>query len=1190
MPKTLIPTCALLIPTLLWAAPQVVINEIHYDPEPKTEHVEFIELLNAGDETADLSGWRFNNGVDYTFAEGVTLAPDAFLVITENKAHFDAKFGSLFATGKKAFDAWNGVLSNEGERVTLVDATGETMDEVDYQSDFPWPIGANGDGSMELIHPDLDNDLGGSWRVALEPTPNLPNTNRADQAPPQIRQVDHAPKMPAVGEAAVISVKVTDPDGVSAVRLLTQVVTPGNYIPAFFPHTTSVLRSRPNDPREANPAYEDPNNWTSIAMVDDGTQGDAVAGDAIYTATLPGQDQSRTVVRYRIEAEDGAGTSVRVPYADDPSMNFAYYVYDGIPAYEANTRTVHPDGTPYTHPQEVMTSLPVYTLVTRDEDLDQCVAYNSGDQVSRDNFDARSAFNWNGTFVYDGVVYDNIRYRLRQRNDRYGGGGKRSMRFRFNRGHYPRFTDVWGNPLPERSRTLNSSKMRARGGKNFGLHESMNNLLWNLIGVPAPETHWFHFRVVKERDEVPPGSIFGPNQNAQYEGDFFGLYLALEDYDTRFLDSHNLPDGNLYKLISTRTNGKDVQRVQGKYSVEDASDFSNILQMLRPARDAEWLQTYVNYDHYYRYHTVVEAVRHYDVQPNLAEHLKNRSFYFSPPTDDNPLGRVHTLPWDSDTSWGPNWNSGIDYAKQSLTANQDDREPMMIAYRNTLREFRDLVWQPDQIDTVLDRLHARIAAFSLADRDRWIGGTRNSGSESIPPVEDKVADMKRYAWEGGSWIGGEGNDPSKDGGVSGREGRDAYLDFAAKDNAPNRPTITYTGGDGFPVDALQFTSSAYKTSIFAGKPFASMEWRLAEVTDPSLPNYDPAAPFLWEWNATWQSGTLTEFQETIDIPATAVRTGRTYRARVRMTDDLGRHSNWSEPIEFTATAPTRLNTLSEHLRVTEIMYHPASASDEERAQGYQTSDFEYLELQNVGTETLDLRGVRFTKGIDFDFDGSAITSLAAGDVVLVVSHLDAFALRYGEGLPVAGAYGDNAEGRLSDGGERIKLAFGGGTPILDFDYNDNDAWPQGADGDGKSLILHDPTAMADWSDGALWVASAADSGTPGLPGGGEVPTQQPTHEDTDGDGQSNGAEALAGTDPNDPNSVFGILSVRRDADGATFTWSSVADKAYALEYTQDLVTWTEVLQMDATGDSTTARDTDAGRVNAAPGFYRVRVR
>ena len=41
----------------------------------------------------------------------------------------------------------------------------------------------------------------------------------------------------------------------------------------------------------------------------------------------------------------------------------------------------------------------------------------------------------------------------------------------------------------------------------------------------------------------------------QYHGDFYGFLLAMEDYDRRFLKSHDLEEGNLYKLKSGLTEG-----------------------------------------------------------------------------------------------------------------------------------------------------------------------------------------------------------------------------------------------------------------------------------------------------------------------------------------------------------------------------------------------------------------------------------------------------------------------------------------------------------------------------------------------------------------------------------------------------------------------------------------------------------
>ena len=64
----------------------------------------------------------------------------------------------------------------------------------------------------------------------------------------------------------------------------------------------------------------------------------------------------------------------------------------------------------------------------------------------------------------------------------------------------------------------------------------------------------------------------------QYEGDFWGLYLAVEQLDGQFLDEHDLPDGNLYKMeggtgtlnnqgpTRRRPIGSDVSQFMSGYS------------------------------------------------------------------------------------------------------------------------------------------------------------------------------------------------------------------------------------------------------------------------------------------------------------------------------------------------------------------------------------------------------------------------------------------------------------------------------------------------------------------------------------------------------------------------------------------------------------------------------------------------
>ena len=662
---------------------------------------------------------------------------------------------------------------------------------------------------VELIRPEPETD------AEPQPSPGALNTVFSEQAPPAIRQVSHFPKQPTSSESVVVTAKVTDPNGVASVVLEAQTVAPGAYVPAFLAKTTTQLLANPTGPRTPNPAYEE--NWTSYQMVDDGSGLDEVAGDGIYTVALL-SEPNRTLVRYRITVADTAGAQVRVPYEDDDQLNFAWFHYDGVPDYPTTSGTV---------PSSVMGSIPVYHVLTTSADFDQAVAYNSGDRIPANNFDARSEYNWSCTFVYEGKVYDNSRYRLRQRNARYSGDGKRSLKFRFNRGNYPTFRNRDGEKYPEPWRSLATHKMiGSRSNPTWGLDQATNHLLWNLTGTPASFTHWGHFRIVQDAEEY----------RSPTTGDYYGMLLALEEFDARFLDSHDMEKGNLYKLISYRTNGLNVQRYQSGDAVNDGSDFSTIINQLRPSKDDAWLREHVNWESWNRYHAVVDMIRHYDVRPNLGEHLKNRAYYFEP-SPTNPLGRLHVLPWDSDTSWGPNWNAGWDFPMNAIfgvgdslnneQSNLVGREPFNIGYFNTVREMRDLIWTPEQISLIIDPLAAKIADLVPADVARW------QGRQSNPPIESVVADMKKFAFDGGTWVGGDNSRMpviSRDSGASGREGRDAYLDALTADPAlPVKPTITYSGDPGFPQDGLAFTSSAFSDPQGSGT-FQAMEWRLAEVT------------------------------------------------------------------------------------------------------------------------------------------------------------------------------------------------------------------------------------------------------------------------------------------------------------------------------------------------------------------------
>ena len=165
------------------------------------------------------------------------------------------------------------------------------------------------------------------------------------------------------------------------------------------------------------------------------------------------------------------------------------------------------------------------------------------------------------------------------------------------------------------------------------------------------------------------------------------------------------------------------------------------------------------------------------------------------------------------------------------------------------------------------------------------------------------------------------------------------------------------------------------------------------------------------------------------------------------------------------------------LVVSELMYNPGSPSAAEIAVGYDDSeDFEYLELLNAGAASINLSGLRFREGIEFDFHTGEITSLAAGQRLLVVRDQAAFEFRYGKGRPVTGQF----SGRLRDEGETIELVDPLDVPLLVFTYDNRPPWPAGAAGRGSALALIDPISLPDHNRGANWQAGA-EGGTPGLP-------------------------------------------------------------------------------------------------------------
>lgn len=130
--------------------------------------------------------------------------------------------------------------------------------------------------------------LNGNWLEAAGQLPVPANLGSPGQlnstyltnAGPAIYNVTHNPPLPAANQAVVVTCNVSDPDGVQNLTLYYRL-----------------------DPATS---------YTAVTMKDDGTGGDAVPHDGVFSATIPGQAANQVVAFY-VAATDSLGAATRFP-------------------------------------------------------------------------------------------------------------------------------------------------------------------------------------------------------------------------------------------------------------------------------------------------------------------------------------------------------------------------------------------------------------------------------------------------------------------------------------------------------------------------------------------------------------------------------------------------------------------------------------------------------------------------------------------------------------------------------------------------------------------------------------------------------------------------------------------------------------------------------------------------------------
>ena len=656
-----------------------------------------------------------------------------------------------------------------------------------------------------------------------------------DEAPakPDRYKLTHTPKQPKSGERVLITLAAPPSAKADDLTLQYQIVDPGQYIAL-------------NDP-----AYED--RWKDTPFTKSETK------PGTFQAELPAKLQThRRLIRYRVRS---AGDKALVaPAPDDPQKNYAYFVYDGIPAWKA---TINQKGTPKQrkvteYSPEVMGSVQAYHLISKQESVEN-VTWNERKSYSSAK---ASEYLYTGTLVAAGKVYDHIRFRARGGTWRYAMG-KNMWKIDFLKGHHLEVRDDWGAKYETKWGKLNlgaciqQGDYRMRG--EHGLFEALAYRLFNLAGVEAPRTHWVQWRIIDGAEEDPAD---------QYRGDFWGLYLATENVDEDFLKEHNLPEGSLYKM--------DFSGPEPKHTAEggagDGGDVMQFINGLRRNPDEDWWKANVDLPRYYSYRSVIECIHHYDIGAG-----KNYYFLHNPEAK-----RWQVIPWDVDLTWNDEMfgDGGEPFSRLGLLR----REPFATDYLTRLAELRDLLYNPEQTGALIDESAAIIShadgtpSMVDADRAKWdyhpiMSSQYVQPGKSAPglyyqssPTHDfkgMTLSMKQYVESRSQWI-------------------DRTL--LAEATPPPPPVIA-------PFKIADVTDGKLKLHLTRPTTAAKVKWRVAEFAAPK----SAKTRGKYEIDPLWEA----EGEGSIELPTKTLEPTHTYRIRARVQDEKGRWSHWSAPELYT---------------------------------------------------------------------------------------------------------------------------------------------------------------------------------------------------------------------------------------------------------------------------------------------------
>ncbi len=823
------------------------------------------------------------------------------------------EFLYVFASGNNAPDAsgnlhTNFVLSREGEYLALVEPDDTTLASEfgSADADYPEQFSNVSYGFVQEVAPGgAITTLYDQLRYFQAPTPGNPNVPGSKDLGPIISGATHTPNAPDFAAEIVVSTTVREGTGTLDYVRL-------RYRVGFGGHTY-------------------------VTMSDDGaTGGDAVAGDGVYTATIAaaGGAAPGEMVRWYIEAFDTDGHNSRWPLFQKSSGQRQSEQYLG---------TVVAD-------PEVTSQLPIYQLFVQDP---SAADRRSGTRAS---------------LFYDGEFYDNVF--IRERGNSSAALPKTNHRINLNRDHLFRADDS--------GYLFQKVNLQANFIDPAYMRETLEAETFGRAAVPAPLTQQVRLEL---------------------NGEFFQLAGFVEHIDGDFLERVGLdPNGALYKnpiMLNMRNdtgrgtwaNAEKITRIDvdgnGK---SDLGALAAGIDELRPD-DERARFIFDNVD--------IPAVINYMASFHVTQEADGMHINVMVYRDSDGTGEWRYLPFDMNYSFGA-W-----FAADFITGNQDRHfghpfygaegfEPDVRDYSfNRLQDA--IISTPETRQMYLRRLRTLMDEFlqppGTPAEELYFENRINEYQAAMQ--QDADLDRAKWGWPDISWH--TLPEVSFDEGV-----QQLFDDYLAQrrvhlyethsiDNLPD-PGVPINVNTPAGIPHAQVDNPPISFGSLVYNPVSgNQDEEYIELRNPNDVAVDISG---WQLSGgvrtTFQPGTVIHPGGTLyvspDVVAFRNRAGGpTGGMRLFVQGYDGHLSNFGETITLTAADGELVNETTYigdpspqqlFLRVTEINYNPAPLTAAEELQGFRDNDdFEFIELQNIGSEALNVTGVRFTDGVEFAFPG-----------------------------------------------------------------------------------------------------------------------------------------------------------------------------------------------------------------------------